>query len=119
MSQMSSPILLNLSGSYVIPVNGEKPKVGSVTGDLRLAALDAFLVSLNSALGESSPKSKLENTLVGAIKAALNGCSIQKHAAVTLAIVSKINASTNEMVYTFKVSTHNPEDLFPSQSQNS
>lgn len=104
-AQYSSPIYVNLSGDYKIPVDGEKPKVGSITGDLRLACLDAFLQSLDKALLEKKPKEG--GTLASALRVVLDSCrkTKPKPSGVTLSITSKLNPGTHEITYNFNVST--------------
>jgi hypothetical protein len=50
--QTQAPIIIDISGDYSIP-GITKKNIGSVTGDLRLAELDAFLHCLNDTISDS------------------------------------------------------------------
>jgi hypothetical protein len=93
-------MLINLSGDYVLPESPES--IGTVSGDLRLAELDAFLHTLNSQLSSTDTTlldSKLEEFL---IQVATTITSRVKKASVELEIRSKLIPVTNELIYTFK-----------------
>ena len=94
-------------------VRGEKPKAGSITGDLRLASLDAFLQSLNNAL--NAPQLPVLGTadktlasalsvLIGALQSSKSSKS-SKLEELTLTVTSKLTPSLNERAYSFSVSS--------------
>lgn len=99
-----APIYLNLSGDYKIPVSGDRPRVGSVSGDLRLAALDAFLSSLSAAMSKSGDGKK-ERGLPEALAVAVERCLNENPGfkSVALAITSKLVPESHEMQYNFSV----------------
>jgi len=99
-----APIYINLSGDYKIPIVGEKPRVGSISGDLRLASLDAFLTSLSVALSKPVG-AKIDGALPEALALAVARCLNENPGfkSVALAITSKLAPESHEMQYNFSV----------------
>ena len=93
-------IYLNLSGEYVIPKDGKPTEVGSINGDLRLASLDAFLHSIQTAVSNETT-TKFEKALSVVIDRCSKG-SLGK-SGLTLVISSKLDAKANEMTYSFNI----------------
>lgn len=106
----TAPILLNLSGDFFQPTE-HKTLASSVTGDLRLAELDAFLQTLHNALEGVDTKpldEKLEGFLVK-VSSLLN--SKFTKASVILEVSSVIKPITQEMVYTFKFNIEKDDSI--------
>ena len=99
-----APIYINLSGDYKIPVTGEAPRVGSISGDLRLAALDAFLLSLGSAMAKNDGH-RTGTGLTYSLALAVDRCLAENrgYKSVTLSVTSKLTTDSNELQYNFSV----------------
>lgn len=97
-----APILLNLSGSYVIPVDGQPPVAGSVSGDLRLPVLDAFLAGLD---GPLRPGSVGAAALADAISQLANKIVPRRNCDVVLSITTTVNLENNSLTHDFKLTT--------------
>lgn len=94
------PIYLNLSGDFTIPSEGERspPIAGSVSGDLRLASLDAFLEALNSAEANCT-----ENNATHSLVKYLAKCKAHCREDTVLQITSILDASANKLTHSFRV----------------
>lgn len=101
--QASAPIHINLNGSYSIPLDGSKPVAGSVSGDLRLSVLDAFLQSLNTPLTEDS---RAVVKLAEGFKYIADKCSddLLAHSDVVLTVVTELDPQSNKMTHSFRLS---------------
>lgn len=94
-----NPILINLSGDFVVDGSGQH--AGSITGDIRLESLDAFLHALrNSVSGKT--ESKFEFALNQILQQCAEGRKISD-AGLKLRITSKLKPEKNELTYTFKI----------------
>lgn len=105
-SDVEAPIYINLSGDYKIQsLAGEKPKVGSISGDLRLASLDAFLSSLGTAMSKTKEPGQTRSDLTEALSIVVDRCLAENSGckSVTLSITSKLSPEIHEMQYNFSV----------------
>lgn len=115
------PIFINLNGDYKMPRWGATPpQVGSVSGDLRLASLDAFIAGLENALAS---KSGVEGnqSLAGALTVLIANCKqgLPERSDLTLSITSKLNPASNELTYNFSVTCTSPKKLRAAYAERS
>lgn len=94
-------ININLDGSYVIPDEADRPVAGSISGDLRLAQLDAFLKTLNNTLSTEKTAGKFDEFL-SKVLALLKE---KQNPALEIEITSVLNPQTNSLTYKFRVKT--------------
>lgn len=94
------PIFVNLDGSYKI--EGDKPVASSISGDLRLHALDAFLSGLNDTVsdGEALGSVKLADFLNDASRRLRK---IDRLKGVELEITSTLDPKDHTLKYTFRL----------------
>lgn len=98
-----APLLLNLTGQFTIPVQGTEPVSGSVSGDLRLASLDAFLSCLADQL---APGTTGEAVFAKAVTELLLHCApdVLVKNDVILSITTGVDRSTQTLINSFKFS---------------
>ena len=96
-----APILLNLNGDFTIPVDGQPPVAGSVSGDLRLACLDSFLSALSSPLEAGSSG---EQVFAAALAQLLAKCKpgTMDRKDVVLEVVCSTDPANRTMTHSFK-----------------
>lgn len=96
----TEPIFINLDGTYFI-ASGQSavPQAsGSISGDLRLEALDAMLHNLNEAL-ENDTAGKFDKSL----KMLIDSVKKNKSTGFILEIKSQLDRDNHNLVYTFKM----------------
>jgi hypothetical protein len=105
MNTPNAPLLLNLTGAYVVPSadTSKQPIAGSVSGDLRLAALDAFLHTL-SGYSKDAVESELFAASLRQIVQAAASVDLGKRD-IVLSIDYSIAKDTRMLTHTFKFST--------------
>lgn len=97
-------IQLNLSGDYYIPPD---KKTGSVSGDLTLPTLDAFLQVLNQACHDKDDNRELIAGTLEGFLAELSANLTRSTKRVELDIVSTLDPGTNSLSYKFKFGLFN------------
>jgi len=109
-TQLGSPILINLDGSFTIPRDGVPHVVGHINPDLRLEHLDAFLQQLNETMAKEKgiDYSSLPLTLSDAAAKVIGGMAEQiklRTSAVEckLKIECELEPKTNRMTYSFTI----------------
>lgn len=93
---MDAPILINLSGDFANLANINCQK-GSVTGDIRLFELDAFLHTLRSV--DNEVKAKEDSFLARLSKILLKHTPLKN---IILEINSELDPKKHSMKYIFK-----------------
>lgn len=94
------PILLNIDGTFHLRERGRAPVSGSVSGDLRLAALDAFLQTLNGTLKKD--RKQREHFAVG-MDQVITQLRANGAREVVIQIEQTIDPKNNQLTHTFKV----------------
>lgn len=114
---LGSPILINLSGDFVIPHEGI-PYLGDLNPDLRLEHLDAFLSQLDLALdstrensSEASSQERLRNLLGNALGEVASQyrtlTNLGPPKILVLSISCKVSPQTHQTDYTFALKWEN------------
>lgn len=107
--QTSAAININLNGEFVIPVDGVAPVAGSVSGDLRLAVLDAFIQNLDGALVEGGDGAKKLASVFRKLMRKMDDKTLVAND-VVLAVTCTTDPATHSMTHSFRLAmTPKPE----------
>lgn len=104
MSTSLAPLVIQLNGDYSTPFK----KSGSVTGDLRLAELDAFLAALRDTLEHKKP-ARIGNKFSKFLVDIAQTISKEEPHSVELVVTSKLDPAKHELSYTFSFNINNPK----------
>lgn len=100
-----SPIIIDLSGRYFSSDDKPTPK-GSISGDLRLASLDAFIHTLDDALKNKPLPDQDPRLEIFLSKIAKTMKEENPTSSLEIEIVSKLDPENNELTYKFRFNTH-------------
>jgi len=102
--QQQAPIIIDLSGRYFS--SGTPTPRGSVSGDLRLASLDAFIHTLDDALKNKPLPEQDPRLEVFLSKIAKTVKEENPTSSLEIEIISKLDPENNELTYKFRFNTH-------------
>lgn len=105
-SHNQSPIYINLTGVYVVPVKADDQIVaGSVMNDVRLPMFEAFLTSLADTTKGNLAKG--DYTLSNALRSLVQKThpSLLAENDIVMEVTSKIDPEKHEVTHSFRITT--------------